>query len=530
MKIFYHFNKSIASPIVHLFGSFWRSHPALLYALSVLIGLHAALHWSVLLLIPLIALEGPLLLAWFSTSERLRSRLLISLMLLVSVFFYVQSAYRYPNLPDEGVSGIAHIKISSVNSVRTAFNQAWIYKGTLHSFLPEEGDESIAKDIPFSVRVAIKDMIMRPPANSDYLVDATLKLSETGQYILIINSQEAWHPISNTWSLAEYRYQIKTSFKNYLKEHLKGQRVGNFLAGIATGDFDDRLIQFEFGRFGLQHIMAVSGFHFGIIAAILSMVLRFWLSRKQTALLMIFALTLYFVFLGCNASIMRAWVTILVVFLGNLLNKKSTALNTLGVALLVIFFTDPLLCQTVGFELSFLSTAAILFFFNGCDTLMQTLWLKRPLSKVVDMDYGSQHAILLLNFSRQALALTLAVHIVALPMMLFYFHKFPWMSLLYNLFFPFMVSMSMLLLLVGVFFGLVCPPLASAFHTLNSYYTNFMLNLTFNMPPAVDITWHSEGITEVFILAYLCCIFWIGVMLKNYLKKRKEELQDLAFL
>ena len=39
---------------------------------------------------------------------------------------------------------------------------------------------------------------------------------------------------------------------------------------------------------------------------------------------------------------------------------------------------------------------------------------------------------------RKALALNIAVHFVTLPVLLFIFLKFPWLSLLYNLFFPFL--------------------------------------------------------------------------------------------
>src|ERR1700722_20309854 len=104
------------------------------------------------------------------------------------------------------------------------------------------------------------------------------------------------------------------------------------------------------------------------------------------------------------------------------------------------------------------------------------------------------------------------------------------MSLLYNLFFPFLVSISMLLLLLGMGISLFLPPLGSAIHLLNSHYTHFVLNLTFNMPPAVDAVWHLDHVSEVFIVSYLCCLIWGGIVLKDYLDRRKTELEDLTFL
>ena len=515
--------------VIYSLGAFWRLHPALLYALSALLGLHAALHWNALLLIPFFTLFFPLLIGFKISHERLRSRLGIALLFMLASYSYVSAVYQFPELPEEGIEGLGHLRISSVKAVKTAFHSGWKYSGTIRSFRAEAGKPSIAQGIPVSVSMPIKEKMNRPLANCDYLVFGTLMLTDSGQYILSTNPEDPWRPIPGTWSLVEIRYQAKAWLKGYLVSRIKGMRAANFLSGIATGEFDDKIIQFEFSRFGLQHIMAVSGFHFGIIAAMLNLFFRCALSRKQTAVLMILALTAYFIFLGCSASIMRAWITIIVVFVAGLLNKKSSALNTLGVALLVIFFADPLQCRTIGFELSFLSTAAILFFFLGCDLLMQKVWLKRPLSHAVQMDRGSQHAILALSFLRQAIALTIAVHLVALPMMLFYFQKFPVMSLLYNLFFPFLVSISMLLLLLGLFCELLLPPAAALMHAANTHYTQFVLNLAFNMPPAVDLFWQS-ALSEAFVVIYLCCLLCGGIWLKSYLQQRRNELEDLTFL
>ena len=77
----------------------------------------------------------------------------------------------------------------------------------------------------------------------------------------------------------------------------------------------------------------------------------------------------------------------------------------------------------------------------------QKMFRTRSLSKITEMHWLDQHAYCLLYYLRQGLALALAVNLVAMPITFFYFQKFPLMSLFYNLFFPFLVSFSMLLLL-----------------------------------------------------------------------------------
>ena len=126
----------------------------------------------------------------------------------------------------------------------------------------------------------------------------------------------AWKPIEGTWSPAENRYQWKQGFASLLQKHYQNPQSQSFLTGIATGEFDDRLMAQDFSRFGLQHIMAISGFHFSIIAGFFSIILSAILPKRAALLLLVFLLSSYFLFLGTTASIMRAWIMCLIACLG----------------------------------------------------------------------------------------------------------------------------------------------------------------------------------------------------------------------
>ena len=92
------------------------------------------------------------------------------------------------------------------------------------------------------------------------------------------------------------------------------------------------------------------------------------------------------------------------------------------------------------------------------------------------MDSWDRHGLCLLHFLRQGLALGIAVNLAALPLTLYHFHKFPLSGLLYNLFFPPMVSISLFLVAAAAGVGLAFPWLASWIHSLNAAYTSFLLN------------------------------------------------------
>ncbi len=529
-------------------GRFWRQHPALFYALGMLLGVQAALQRALygfqteqlILILPLGLLAFPLFLPAAMRSEGIHKRVILMLVIACTSFFYVEYTYRFPRLPPEGLDGLAQIEIHALSSSRTPFAKTWTYKGNLVAFkttqegaLPktwEGGGETLARNLPFRLSLPQNESTIRPKADRDYIVRARLKEITPGNYRLSPHKNMPWQSIQGTYSLAEQRFWAKTQLSAYIHRQIHGQAKANFLAGIATGDFDDRQLSVELSRFGLQHIMAISGFHFGIIAAILGFFLRFAFPKKYTPFVLIGLLTAYFLFLGCGPSIMRAWITIVVLLMGYIGQRQSFALNSLGLALLIVLFIDPLQCQNLGFQFSFLITAAILLFYSPCAKGLQYLWRKRSLSQMVDMTWIDQHGYLLLIFIKQALALAIAVNLIAFPMTLYIFHKFPWLSLAYNLFFPFLVSFAMLLLLLALASSVCLPPLADLLHALNNAYTGFLLNFVYNTPTSFDFYFRVSSFAFPLYMLYMCLVFAGGVVVRHRMEQRDESLAEFAFL
>jgi competence protein ComEC len=506
-------------PIVNTFKQFWLRHPALLYAVSMLIGISAAMNWNPILLVPF----SLMLLPFFP-----QRRLLLVLGITIVSFFYVKTHYLFPKLPTEGVAGEAHLEISSLSSNTKHFGKQWVYKGTLRSF--EGSDGNRGTNIPVSINIPNNQEIHRPTADKDYLLTGRLKEISPGHYIFKADKNAPWIPLNSSWSFAEWRFRAKQEVSSYIHNYFSNPKAATFLTGIATGDFDDRLMSFEFSRFGLQHIMAISGFHFAIIAAILSILLRSVMGRKKSVPLLIFLLSSYFVFLGCGASVMRAWAAIFVVLCGMFIKREGSGLNSLGVGMLIVLMIDPTLYNSIGFQFSFAVTAAILVFFPSIDYLMQQILKKRLLSEAVDMNLLNQHGYCILSFLRQAIALTAAVNLIALPMTLFFFQKFPLFSLLYNLFFPFLVSFSMLLLIVGILITFIFSPLGEAVHFANQTYTEFILNFVYNVPTSIDVSIRFSIFSTDFLICFLCLLFSAGVYIKSLLEEHQEANSGFAYL
>jgi competence protein ComEC len=510
----------IALSLIH----FWLYHPALLYGIAFLLGSLCHLEGSSWLLIPCASLWTPFLITALHPDHREALRpLSLSFLVFFTAWSTAAIHYRFPLLPEQEISGRAQIKIQAIGLQNSLFGERWLYRCELKQFIPDQASHSIASSLPCIVFLPVREKQSRPLANQDYWVSGKLLQTKQGKYRLKVSSKASWIAIPGSWSWAEQRYQWKQTVSHWIESQFSHPSSASFLAGLATGEFDDYWMRQQFARFGLQHLLAISGFHFAIIAGFLSFILRLFFSQRLRIVTLLFCLGAYCFFLGPQASILRAWIMCSLTLGGELIDKQATALNSLGFALLTILGYHPLLCQELGFQLSFAATAAILLFYQPALTWLSDLFPKRRLSEVVQMSSWQQHGYCVLAFLRQGLALTLAVNAFALPLTLYYFHQFPWMSLLYNLFFPFLATGSLCLLLLGGMLSFL-PLLAHAIHRFNDIYTFFLLQFTYQVPSEIDAYLMLNSFHPSWLILYLCVVTLGGILWKQKVfSSQKEE-------
>lgn len=489
------------------FESLWRGSPALLYGLTALLACAAAYRFTPPLLFPLA------LLACFA---RLYCTLFFG-----AVYLFAAYCYHSPLLPPNGAFGEAKVRLEQVALNQTKFKNYWLYKGKLLSFQTGAGPFDFTRSQCF-IKVPVKPNENRPPADQICLIKGSLTETARGRYSLTPKKGAPWTTVQQIGSFAEWRYRAKLYLKNYLHQNIGNEQSAHFLAGIATGQFNDPYFAFEFGRFGLQHIMAISGFHFATIAFILSMLLRLLFSFRTTATLIILFLSVYFFLLGFSPSVLRAYLMILLGLGSQLLERPTNSLNAFGFALMATLLIDPWMIANLAFQLSFAITGGILLFYSPLNALCKSCFPAHRLAKLTLTD---QHGWLVLCFLRQGFALTLTVHLVGLPLVLFYFQKFPLFSMIYNLFFPFLVSISMLFLILA-FLTAPLPQVSSLIHQVNSLYTEYLINLTYYMPLSTDFFIRIKWITCDNLMIYLTALFFLGLWLTN----RQKQSNNFIFV
>ncbi len=116
----------------------------------------------------------------------------------------------------------------------------------------------------------------------------------------------------------------------------------------------------QFAQSGITHILAVSGLHVGLLAGMLTLVLRaLRVPRKPRFCVMLVFLALYCALLNFSAPVLRASVLFLLAEIGRLRRRRRDGLTLLASTFLLILLLRPLDLFTASFQLSFAAVLGI---------------------------------------------------------------------------------------------------------------------------------------------------------------------------
>ena len=230
-----------------------------------------------------------------------------------------------------------------------------------------------------------------------------------------------------------------------------------FVVALLLGNSSliDKATRQEFSAAGVAHVLALSGLHVGFIALIIWWLLfpLDYLRQKRLRLVItLVAITGFALFTGGAPSVVRATVMIGFVFASLIFYRRSVSLNALAMAALAILLFSPSSLYNVGFQLSFVTVAALLVFARLPDRFKSRYPWVNYLSTTI---LASMVALLS--------TVALSAH---------YFHTISFLSVLSNLLIlpvlPFFMILGALFLLVTAA-GLHWPVLDSMLDTLYRY-------------------------------------------------------------
>ncbi len=212
---------------------------------------------------------------------------------------------------------------------------------------------------------------------------------------------------------------IKATVNTSIAKNVKDPTTSGLMRAIMLNErallHDD--IWKTYSQTGIVHIIAISGMHVTILFGLLLYAL-FWIKSKKWQWIK-YAIGLpivwiYVILTDNPASAVRAAVMFSIVALSIFLNKDQKPINSWSAAAFFMLFLQPMWLYDVGMQLSFLCILSIVLFYNP---IYRLFYCK---NKIIDNLW-------------KGIAVSIAVQILVVPIVIYYFHQFPIWSIVANI-------------------------------------------------------------------------------------------------
>ena len=250
------------------------------------------------------------------------------------------------------------------------------------------------------------------------------------------------------------------------------------ILGYRSGlDYETRQI---YAGSGAIHILAVSGLHVGILYVLVVWVAGFFRKARYYSLLnpiiILLIIWSYALLTGLSPSVTRSALMFSFFAVARSQGKPTSVYNTMASAALLQLVADPFSLFMVGFQLSYLAVAGIVYFQPAVYALI------RFNNLLADRIW----ALFSLSFSAQLLIF---------PLVMYYFNQFPAWFLITNIF---AVPLAMVILYSGlilfmfswfpVLSSLIAVILNTSLMVLN-FIVSFISELPFALVGGISLSW-----------------------------------------
>lgn len=212
--------------------------------------------------------------------------------------------------------------------------------------------------------------------------------------------------LSLTGRLMQWREKLIRHFDQATEAHI-GEKGRALLYALVLGERSrlDKADREIFAEAGLAHLLALSGFHLGVIYLVVAQVLAWLLPlyryRKLRYVLLLLSLVAYTLFTGAAPSTLRALLMSGLYIGARLLDRRPDGVQTLSLTLVILWLINPWSIQSPGLIMSASAVWGILVFFPLLQSLLST---RHPVPK----------------YLYEALCLTISAQVGVLPWILFF--------------------------------------------------------------------------------------------------------------
>ena len=278
------------------------------------------------------------------------------------------------------------------------------------------------------------------------------------------------------------------------------------LKAILLGDKSDlpEALEDDFRTAGLSHLIAISGFHVGIIMLTVLTIADAFLKRQPALVVTVVVLLLYGTLVGWRPSVVRAVAMGLAyLFASRILGRRNATVGVLAAVGIGMLLWNPLLMESVGFQLSFLATLGIALFANPINQ-----WMRKQATGYVSAEALKGWFGRILTI----FAVTLAAQLLTLPIIAWHFEQIALISIISNLLVVPAQPFAMMLGGLAALLGMAIEPLGELVGWvayLPLAYTTQMVELLARIPYA-SVPIRVSTFTLFFLYTVIGGAGWYG--------------------
>lgn len=262
----------------------------------------------------------------------------------------------------------------------------------------------------------------------------------------------------------------------------------------------------DYSRLGIAHILTVSGLHVGIIFLIFSTALSFLNYNRQSRIikagLILIVIWFYAGLAEFAAPVQRSALMFSILTLGNISSSRYSSLNALFFSCFISVVINPLVINTIGFQMSYIAVLSIIVIGNYIQN--RIIFSNRAVKYVFGMA-----------------VITVSAQVAILPISAYYFHQVSFVFLLTNIVVvPLFTFVIIPLLIIGI--SLAWVPILSDTAILTCYkilkaINKLAVQLSTSQYTAIENVYIS--LTEVIVI-YIVIILTTTLVYKSLQTQR----------
>lgn len=134
-----------------------------------------------------------------------------------------------------------------------------------------------------------------------------------------------------------------------------------------------------FSKTGTSHIIAMSGLHIGILSSIFILIMN-KINRIYKLILLSLIMFLYLIMVGSTPSLIRATFFMILSLFSYFIDRKSDSISNLSFIGIILLIKNPFVIYNISFQLSFLATLSIIYFYRIINNKLKNSFLSITLS------------------------------------------------------------------------------------------------------------------------------------------------------